>query len=161
MMLTYWVHSLHLIYVHGAEKLPAGDATSCSQPGRPGTESPVSACRPRPWWTCSHGEVIHDVTTVSCRWRTDRGLSNQSTENCLTKATVLKKIYTLSVWLFTRLLGGFSGLTNPNSSQPAKRWCFVFPGDFKVKVKSPNVLFYFHFIDGDRQLSSLKLLKLE
>lgn len=34
---------------------------------------PVSAFRPCPWWTCSHGEVIHDVSSVSCRWRTDRG----------------------------------------------------------------------------------------
>lgn len=76
---------------------------------------PVSASRPCPWWTCSHGEVIHDVSSVSCRWRTDRGpkkstslffllfyctclLSNQSTEsNCLRK----KKGFTavgIAVW---------------------------------------------------------------
>lgn len=44
-------------------------ATIHGDPGR----GPVSACRPRPWWTCSHGEVINDVTAESCRWRTDRG----------------------------------------------------------------------------------------
>lgn len=75
MMVSYWVHLLRLIYVRRAVKLPAGGiemrqaATIRGDPGG----SPVSAFRPRPWWTCSHGEVIHDVTAESCRWRTDRG----------------------------------------------------------------------------------------
>lgn len=75
MMVSYWVQLLHLIYVRCAAKLPAGGIEmrqAASIQGDPG-RSPVSACRPRPWWACSHAEVIHDVTAVSCRWRMDRG----------------------------------------------------------------------------------------
>lgn len=111
--MTVRVNLLHLIYVRGALKLPAGAMEmrqAASIQGDPG-RSPVSACRPRPWWTCSHGEVIHDVTAVSCRWRTDRGperawvpfflclslfsctcsLSNQRAQSWLAQATVWKK----------------------------------------------------------------------
>lgn len=106
---------------------------------------PVSASRPCPWWTCSHGEVIHDVSSVSCRWRTDRGpkkehefvfflfyctclLSNQSTEsNCLRKK---KRVLLLSGLLcdlrFIQLLGVFSGRTNPSSSPPGQNVMFCF-----------------------------------
>ena len=83
----------------------------------------------------------------------------------LTTGTVLKLVLLLSGllydWRFTWLLGVFSGWTDPSSSLPAKMWCFVFLWDFKGKVMSHKFLIYFHFSDGDRQFSSLKLLVLE
>lgn len=106
---------------------------------------PVSASRPCPWWTCSHGEVIHDVIFVSCRWRTDRGpkkkstslvfllfyctclLSNQSTEsNCLRKKRVLLLLGLLCDLRFIQLLGVFSGRINPSSSPPGQNVMFCF-----------------------------------
>lgn len=136
---------------------------------------PVSASRPCPWWTCSHGEVIHDVSSVSCRWRTDRGpkkstslffllfyctclLSNQSTEsNCLRKkkgfyccrdCCVTSDLY--SCWV------SFPVGQIQAHCRRAKMWCFVFPWDFKMKVMSHTFLIYFHFIDGDGQFTSVK-----
>lgn len=74
-MVSYCVHLLHLIYIRRTVKLPAGGIEMRQAATIHGDLGccPVSACRPRPWWTCSHGEVINDVTAESCRWRTDRG----------------------------------------------------------------------------------------
>ena len=124
------VHLLRLIYVCGAVKCPAGwieMRQAASIQGDLG-RSPVSACRPRPWWTCSHGEVIHDVTAVSCRWRTDRGPKRAwlsfpvsfffsfmhvfaLTPKCAGSRTQKKLFLLLSGllydWMFTWLLGVF------------------------------------------------------
>lgn len=93
-----------------APELPARDATNCVQQRGPGMVL-EAACRPRPWWTCSHGELIHDVTAEGCRWRAEREVSNQP-----------------AAAVFTRLLGGCS---DPITS--AQRWCFFkswgFEGD--------------------------------
>lgn len=136
---------------------------------------PVSASRPCPWWTCSHGEVIHDVSSVSCRWRTDRGPKK---EHEFVFPSLLLHMFALKPehrkQLFKKKKGFYccqdccatSDLYSCWVSFPvgqiqahrrrAKMWCFVFPWDFKVKVMSHTFLIYFHFIDGDGQFTSVK-----
>lgn len=155
MTVSYRVHLLRLIYVHGAGKYPAGwieMRQAASIQGDLG-RSPASACRPRPWWTCSHGEVIHDVTAVSCRWRADRGPKRAwlsfpvfffffscmcllSHRSALAHGRKRNYFYCCQVCCMTECLHGcwasffFPGWTSPNVSLPANMWCFVFPWDF-------------------------------
>lgn len=107
---------------------------------------PVSASRPCPWWTCSHGEVIHDVSSVSCRWRTDRGpkkehefvfsslllhmfaLKPEHRKQLFKKKKkkVLLLLGLLCDLRFIQLLGVFSGRINPSSSPPGQNVMFCF-----------------------------------
>lgn len=187
MTVSYRVHLLRLIYVHGAGKYPAGwieMRQAASIQGDLG-RSPASACRPRPWWTCSHGEVIHDVTAVSCRWRADRGPKRAwlsfpvffffSFRACVCSHTEVRWLtdaretifiaVRFAVWLNVYTVVGrlFFFPVGQVPTYRCRPTCDVlfFPGIFKVEVMSLKFLIYFHFIDGDRQFSSLKLLAVE
>lgn len=131
-----------------------------------GRRRPASACRTRPWWTCSHGEVIHDVSAL----RAAGGVRTRRLFSCMcllsSQRAASSGLFSLlsgplCCWRLTWLLGVFSAWLAPSPALLSKMWWFVFPGDFKGKVMPHTCLIYIRFIDGDKRFISFKRVILE